>query len=124
MTDGSWPSDDAYLYHALRLEDWRNPVSEQPQGGPPYRASSLDREGFIHLSTREQIQKSVQLYFRAQDPLLLLTIDPKRCEAPLKWEKSRDDLPFPHLYGPLNLDAIVKCHALGVDDSDGRTWPF
>lgn len=73
-----------------------------------YCPPSLTREGFIHASTRAQVAGSANRFFADQPNLLVLTIDPDRLDVPLRWEASpHSPSPFPHLYGPLPLDAVV-----------------
>ena len=80
-----------------------------------YAAPSLWEEGFIHCSTREQVVDTANGYFAGQSDLTLLLIDETRLSAVLKYEppvidgKSDDtsDQRFPHLYGPINLDAVI-----------------
>jgi uncharacterized protein (DUF952 family) len=74
-----------------------------------YEAPSLHTEGFIHCSTPAQVAATANRFYRAQRGLLVLYIDPTLLTAPLKYEPGTDvaDL-FPHIYGPLNLMAIVR----------------
>jgi uncharacterized protein (DUF952 family) len=76
-----------------------------------YRAASLDREGFIHLSTEAQVPGTLQRFFRGQAGLVLLVIVPDRLGAEVRFEAADGDA-FPHLYGPLELDAVVEVRAL------------
>lgn len=86
-----------------------------------YRAASLDSEGFIHCSGPEQVLTVANNFYRGQTGLLLLMIDPARLSAPLKYEPPAhptghseqpdpevEEALFPHLYGPLNVDAVVR----------------
>ncbi len=74
---------------------------------------SLVAEGFIHCSTPAQVEGTLAAHFREVDEVMLLHIDPSRLVAELRYEppvpfsKERGHLIFPHLYGPLNLDAVV-----------------
>ena len=85
----------------------------QQQGD--YRAASLDREGFIHCSTPEQVVGTANFLFRGQHGLVLLVIDSDRVTAPIKYEDAGNGQLFPHVYGPLNLDAVV-----GVQEFEPR----
>jgi uncharacterized protein (DUF952 family) len=78
---------------------------------------SLDTDGFIHCSTATQVVRVANFLFRGQHGLVLLVIDPSRLKAGLKWEPPvhpghekdapvSDDL-FPHIYGPINTDAVT-----------------
>jgi uncharacterized protein (DUF952 family) len=81
-----------------------------------YRADSLSTEGFIHCSKPSQIVGVANAFYRGQQGLVLLVIDPSKLGSELKWEPPAEPEPsharagdlFPHLYGPLNLDAVVR----------------
>ena len=81
-------------------------VWESAQDSGDYRTDSLVNEGFIHCSRPEQVLKVANTYYPRVDGLVLLWIDPQKLEAELRWEDSDGDV-FPHLYGRLNLDAVV-----------------
>jgi len=100
------------IYHVTSRSAW----SEARQSGE-YRAESLETEGFIHCSTEAQVLPVVEKFYMGQRGLLLLTIDPALLSSDLKWEPPSGGSPppgvaegdlFPHIYGPLNLDAVVK----------------
>jgi uncharacterized protein (DUF952 family) len=99
------------IYHITSSQQWQ---AAQQRG--EYRAESLETEGFIHSSTKEQVLPVANELFRGQGNLLLLGIDPARLTSELKWEapdgKTPHGIPegdpFPHIYSPLNLDAVVK----------------
>jgi uncharacterized protein (DUF952 family) len=76
-----------------------------------YIAPSIDTEGFIHLSTEEQVPRTLARFFAGQTGLLLLRIDPVRLASELRYEAAHGEL-FPHLYGPLELDAVVTIESL------------
>jgi uncharacterized protein (DUF952 family) len=73
-----------------------------------YEADSLSGEGFIHLSTKQQVDGVLQRYYKGQHDLLLLHIDETKLTAELKYERSPsvNEL-FPHLFGRLNMDAVT-----------------
>jgi uncharacterized protein (DUF952 family) len=74
---------------------------------------SLTEEGFIHCSTRAQVEATANRIFAGSGDLLLLEVDPAKLTAELKWERATDvGEEFPHIYGPLDLDAVVGSFAL------------
>jgi uncharacterized protein (DUF952 family) len=74
---------------------------------------SLADEGFIHCSTFAQLEATANRIFAGSGDLLLLEVDADALTAPLKWERATDvGDEFPHIYGPLNLDAVVGTRAL------------
>ena len=73
-----------------------------------FRGAEIDhRDGYIHLSSGAQAEKTVSLYFADRDDLVLVALDAERFGEALKWEPSRGGALFPHLYAPLPLDLVV-----------------
>ncbi len=106
------------IYHITSLGDWRAAC----QRGY-YSAASLADEGFIHCSTRAQVLLVANAAFRGQQDLLLLCIDESKLKARLLWENPAhpqaamgtalsDEALFPHLYGELNLEAVMATREL------------
>ena len=81
-----------------------------------YHADSLSTEGFIHCSKPSQIVDVANTFYRGQGGLVLLVIDVSKLSAKLKWEPPAEPEPthartgdlFPHIYGPLNLEAVTR----------------
>ena len=73
-------------------------------------------DGFIHLSTAEQLTETVDKHFAGQDDLHVAAIDLGSFGGSLKWEPSRGGQLFPHLYGPLLLETVVAYGPLARDD--------
>lgn len=91
------------IVHVTKRETW-----EAARAAGEYRAASLASEGFIHCSTHEQLSGVVQRYYAGQTGLVVLRIDTGRLKPPLRWERSPSvNEDFPHLYGPLNADAVL-----------------
>lgn len=96
------------IYHVVSSSNWQKALE---QGF--YEAPSLAQEGFIHTSRDEQVPGVLSRYYAGQHNLLLLHIDEIKLTAPLKYELAPSvNEEFPHIYGPLNLDAVVKTEAL------------
>ena len=94
-------------------------VLQEAKGLGRFEGSADDaRDGFIHLSAGQQVAGTLAKYFAGQSDLVLLAIDPERLGERLRWEISRGGEPFPHLYGPLDLDHVILVEAL-VLQGDG-----
>lgn len=100
------------IVHITSLKAW----VEATRAGQ-YTAPSLESEGLIHCSTYSQILPVAEKYYKGQPGLVLLVIDPARLVPDLKWEAPAEGTPppgiragelFPHIYGPINLNAIVQ----------------
>ena len=101
-----------WLVHLCTRAAWQ---AAQSQGS--YQPASLSAEGFIHLSRPDQILKVANTFYRGLPDAILLWIDPACLIAELRWEPVDADI-FPHLYGALNLDAVVAVSKL-LPDPDG-----
>lgn len=73
-----------------------------------YRSDSLDTEGFIHCSTVAQVIGSANRFFRDKQDLVILSIDPDRVKAEIRYEGVHPNNLFPHIYGELNIDAVLQ----------------
>lgn len=96
------------IYHVTTKALWE----EALQKGL-YEAPSLHTEGFIHNSTKEQVPGVLDRYYKGQQDLIILHIEETSLESPLKYElaASLDEM-FPHVFGPINISAIVKTELL------------
>jgi uncharacterized protein (DUF952 family) len=96
------------IYHIATRADW-----EQARADGEYTRSTLDKtlaeEGFIHASAAAQVTATANRFYRdAPGDLVLLVIDPGLVRAEVRYEDVPGaELPFPHIYGPLNVDAVV-----------------
>lgn len=100
------------LFHIVDRATW-----DRVRDGREYRAASLATEGFIHLSGDRQWLATANRFFRGRTDLVLLVIAPDRLAAEVRYEPADGDQ-FPHLFGPLNVDAVIEAHALPLD-ADG-----
>lgn len=95
------------IYHVVTPTDW-----QQYSELPIYEAASLHTEGFIHCSTASQVAGVLERYYREVPDLLLLHINEKALGEKLVYEPSTNQELFPHLYGPLDKNAIVEISTL------------
>jgi uncharacterized protein (DUF952 family) len=86
-----------------------------------YRADSLEQAGFIHCSRMTQLLRVANTYYSGQGELLILMLDPSRLKAEVRWEPGSDkaDELFPHVYGPVDLEAVVGVFEFEADP-DGK----
>jgi uncharacterized protein (DUF952 family) len=66
------------------------------------------QSGFIHLSTKSQIKNTIEKYYKNQDSIIIFKINVKDIAKNLKWEISRNNQLFPHLYGFINFIDVKK----------------
>ncbi|KUN82946.1 glutathione S-transferase [Streptomyces bungoensis] len=81
------------------------------------RGRTLQEEGFIHFSTREQLPRIAALLYGdydGPDELVVLVVDPVRLGVPVRWEgMPPDGEEFPHVYGPVPVGAVVEVEPWG-----------
>jgi uncharacterized protein (DUF952 family) len=107
------------IFHITTRLEW-----EQALADGEYRAGSMAAEGFIHASDPGQVAGSADRFFRGRSGLVVLRIDTDRVDSPIRRESSPDsDRPFPHIHGPLNLDAVVEVVPLVPDGRGTFSWP-
>ncbi|WP_294194451.1 DUF952 domain-containing protein [uncultured Sphingomonas sp.] len=74
-------------------------------------------DGYIHLSTADQLTETVDKHFAGQDDLHVAAIDLAAHGDQVKWEESRGGQLFPHLYEPMLLETVIAYGPLERDDS-------
>jgi uncharacterized protein (DUF952 family) len=75
-------------------------------------------DGYIHLSTAAQLTETADRHFSGKTDLHLAAVDLLALGAAIRWEPSRHDQLFPHLYGDLTMSAILALVPL-TRDPDG-----
>lgn len=106
------------IVHVTTRSDW-----EQARASGTYAPPSLVADGFIHFSDVEQVVAVANAAFGAQPDLVLLCVAVDRLQAPLRYESGEaGSESFPHLYGHLNLDAVVAVVPF-VEGDDGFRVP-
>ncbi len=92
------------LFHITRRADWQKALEEGA-----YQADTLASQGFIHCSTRAQVVSVANRIYHGQHDLVLLEIDSRRVQPEIRFENLEGGTElFPHIYGPLNLEAVEK----------------
>ncbi len=91
------------IYHITTLQDW-----ELQKHQESFLPVDFHKEGFIHCCTAEQLPGVKERYFKGKRNLVLLLLDESRLKADLKFESSTNNEKFPHLYGAINIDAVVE----------------
>lgn len=112
-----------YVYVLCRLSDW-----EAAKKAGAYRGSSDDlRDGFIHFSTAAQVAESAAKHRAGEADLLLLSVPVEALGPALAWEAaaggSRGGEFFPHLYGPLPVEAVKRIDELPLTAEGKHVFP-
>jgi uncharacterized protein (DUF952 family) len=103
------------IYKICEREVWR-----AAEATGTFRGSDVDlRDGFIHFSTAAQVAETAAKHFAKRSGLMLVAVDGKALGPALKWDRSRGNELFPHLYAALPLSAVRWARPL-LDEVDGR----
>ena len=107
------------LYKVIASELWK-----QAQEAGVFSGAEIDlTDGFIHLSSSEQVEETVAKHFAGQTDLLLLNVDALALGATLRWEPSRGGALFQHVYGDIPLGAVTNVSPLPLDDNGKHIFP-
>lgn len=92
------------ILHIIEQAEW-NRIKENET----YSPLSLNTEGFIHCCTLEQVTEITNIFFKGKAEILLLCLDEDKVDSKIVYEDLIDSGQlFPHIYGPLNLNAVYK----------------
>lgn len=108
------------LYKVISSDDWR---AAETQGEFTGVGIDLD-DGFIHLSSQSQVVETVGRYFAGQEGLLLVAVDASKLGDTLRWEPSRNGDLFPHVYGSISMEAVIRTDKLPVNRDGSHRFPF
>jgi len=107
--------NDAIAYKILTGEQLQQLLADGVFTGAP-----IDKaDGYIHMSTAVQAQETLEKHFAGQTGLALAAVDLGLLGDAVKWEVSRGDALFPHIYADLPLSAVIA-HAPISHDGDGN----
>ncbi len=107
MTVNESNTADEPIFHLAVPDDWAAAFA-LGEYTMSTRGVTLEQEGFIHCSTREQMQDTANRFYGDLDQLVVLTIDPRLVPSPIVFEPPAPDMDvlFPHIYGPLPIAAV------------------
>lgn len=108
------------IYHFTKKSAWNDGKSVGA-----YQSPSLDTEGFIHCSTIDQVLKSANKHAANQQLMVLLKIDTDKLTNKLVFENTSGGTePYPHIYGTLNPEAVIKEYDFICKEETGYELPF
>lgn len=91
------------ILHICSKDSWNN-----AKDAGVYEGDTLTIEGFIHCSTPEQVIEVADYLFKGLKDLILLIIDDKKVNEEIKYEDAGNGKFYPHIYGTLNIDVVIK----------------
>jgi uncharacterized protein (DUF952 family) len=101
------------IYHIATSADWERAVRDG-EYTTSTSGRTLAQEGFIHASGPSQVTGVANMFYKGiEDDLVVLVIDQERVRAPIRYEEAPGGGEwFPHIYGPLNADAVLAVRPL------------
>jgi uncharacterized protein (DUF952 family) len=108
-----------HVYKVCGRAEWEAARARGAYEGSPDDA----RDGFIHLSTAEQLAGTLAKHFAGRDDLLLIAFEAAKMGPSLKWEASRGGALFPHFYGPLDVSAALSVEPLARNSEGLHVLP-
>jgi uncharacterized protein (DUF952 family) len=97
------------IYKILRLPEW----AEFETSGTFEGSVDDRRDGFIHCSSRSQVEATALRFFADQEELIVLALDVDGLEGTVRWEPASSGELFPHVYAVLLMQAVVMVHHVG-----------
>ncbi|UIJ70936.1 DUF952 domain-containing protein [Aurantimonas sp. HBX-1] len=110
---------DEIIYKIAPRPLWQAAEAKGRFDGAPVDAA----DGFIHFSTGAQVRETAERHFAGQRDLVLVAVDARRLGDALRWETSRGGALFPHLYGPLPLEAVLWSEELPLAPDGHHQFP-
>lgn len=90
------------IYHIVVPDRWNSLDAAED-----YIAESMASEGFIHCSYAHQLEAVLKRYYADTEKVFILELDTDKLSSRLVEEPSTNNEIYPHIYGPINRDAIV-----------------
>ena len=107
------------IYKICPIELW-----QQAEAKGEFTGAPIDiQDGYIHFSTAEQSVETAAKHFSGQADLYLIAVDAEKLGAELKYEVSRGNALFPHLYATLKMDAVIWVKPLPLGDDGMHIFP-
>jgi uncharacterized protein (DUF952 family) len=107
------------IYKICPATQWRTAEQVGVFHGAPVDLA----DGFIHFSTAAQVAETAAKHFAGQTDLLLVQVDADRLGTALRWEQSRGGVLFPHLYAPLDVNAVTRVAPLPLGPDGLHIFP-
>ncbi len=106
------------ILHITRRDRW-----EAAKNLGTYSSETLATEGFIHCSTLSQVIGSANRFFKQQTDLVILVIEIDKVTPEIRHEGADSNNLFPHIYGNLNIDAVIQVIDLETNPDSSFIMP-
>ena len=110
---------DKVIYKILTDEQW-----QQFDAAKIFKGAPIDlQDGYIHFSTASQVRETAAKHFSDQKNLKLVSVSTKEMGEELKYEVSRGNALFPHLYSELKMENVLEVFSLGIGGDGNHQFP-
>lgn len=107
------------LFKVLATDLWN-----EAESAGQFKGSGIDlADGFIHLSAHDQVVETVEKHFAGQTDLVIVEVLGDKLGDTLVWETSRGGALFPHVYGHIPIDAVLRVDPLVLDEDGKHLFP-
>lgn len=106
------------IYKVLTREQWA-----AAEAGAPVCAPVDEADGYVHFSTRDQLQSTLDKWFQGQEGCVLAAFSAETFENELKWERARGGELFPHVYGVVRAGQVQALWLLEMGDNGAPVAP-
>lgn len=107
------------IFKIVSNDEWR-----AAETAGRFTGSAVDwRDGYIHFSSAAQVAETARRHFAGQPDLVLVSVDADALGDALRWEPSRNDELFPHLYGELAMTAVRWMRPLPIGPDGQHVFP-
>lgn len=108
-------SEIKIAYKILTQAEWGEFIQDMT-----FEGSEVDFEdGFIHLSTEDQVQETLHKHFEGGGTIIIVKLSLERAGLKVKWEESRNGEKFPHAYADLTMEDVLSYRTV-LPDRNGR----
>ena len=113
------PVNKKNLYHITSLSEWND-----AQAKGEYKPQGFAKEGFIHCSYSHQLLTVAHRFYKGQDGLVILMIEPSTISSSLVEENLEGGTElYPHVYCPLPINSVIKAIAFPCDAEGSFSLP-
>lgn len=106
------------IYHITTQPAWLKALDDGQ-----YQDESLATAGFIHCSSFGQVAATAKRYYAGRTDLILLEIDESSLENTVKYEMAAIGELFPHVYGPIPVESVLRINPLILGPDGEYSWP-
>lgn len=110
---------ERFIYKVCERSAWEKAV----EMGHFVGSSDDVRDGYVHLSTADQLVGTLSKHFAGQTDLVLITFPTDSLAAALRWEPTTSGRIYPHFYGPLPTARATRVAAIGLDANKRHILP-